>query len=343
MKIEIEKPRIKMAVEFYVMIALLALFIAGYIFACSFFYKELQAESIFDFISKIQANFDYNNLYNEYRETVRYWKLTTGFFAFCLIFPVWSMVYYFINLYNKLNLKYFIADHNSVKLVCEKAGKTEVLQFLYDEIENFIVELSYTTTKRMINGHIVTDRNIVQFDYIGIGIDVKSNIDSKRLMLKQKIEETVSFWNSVDSLGLGNESDRCLFKLRKDVNDIYKFINLKNKVKKVSIIYGAFVPENVREQIEQYEKSLDISDNTLDKPQLSAGKQPVKSHIQIDRKKYMQKAKIPNVVDTSPKIGIIGTIVAIFIGVGLIFLKEVCHIDLFPLLRFLNRFIMSFM
>lgn len=343
MKIEIEKPRIKMAVEFYVMIALLALFIAGYIFACSFFYKELQAESIFDFISKIQANFDYNNLYNEYRETVRYWKLTTGFFAFCLIFPVWSMVYYFINLYNKLNLKYFIADHNSVKLVCEKAGKTEVLQFLYDEIENFIVELSYTTTKRMINGHIVTDRNIVQFDYIGIGIDVKSNIDSKRLMLKQKIEETVSFWNSVDSLGLGNESDRCLFKLRKDVNDIYKFINLKNKVKKLSIIYGAFVPENVREQIEQYEKSLDVSDNTLDKPQLSAGKQPVKSHIQIDRKKYMQKAKIPNVVDTSPKIGIIGTIVAIFIGVGLIFLKEVYHIDLFPLLRFLNRFIMSFM
>ena len=296
MKIEIEKPRIKMAVEFYVMIALLALFIAGYIFACSFFYKELQAESIFDFISKIQANFDYNNLYNEYRETVRYWKLTTGFFAFCLIFPVWSMVYYFINLYNKLNLKYFIADHNSVKLVCEKAGKTEVLQFLYDEIENFIVELSYTTTKRMINGHIVTDRNIVQFDYIGIGIDVKSNIDSKRLMLKQKIVETASFWNSMDSLGLGNESDRCLFKLRKDVNDIYKFINLKNKVKKLSIIYGAFVPENVKEQIEQYEKSLDVSDNILDKPQLSAGKQPVKSHIQIDRKKYMQKAKIPNVI-----------------------------------------------
>lgn len=341
MKIEIEKPRIKMAVEFYVLMALLVLFIAGYIFACSFFYKELQAESIFDFISKIQANFDYNNLYNEYRDTVRYWKMTTGFFAFCLIFPVWSMVYYFINLYNKLNLKYFIADHNSVKLVCEKAGKTEVLQFLYDEIENFIVELSYTTTKRMINGHIVTDRNIVQFDYIGIGIDVKSNIDSKRLMLKQKIEETVSFWNSVDYPGY--DSEHRLLTLRKDVNDIYKFINLKNKVKKVSIIYGALVPENVREQIEQYEKSLDISDNTLDKPQLSAGKQPVKSHIQIDRKKYMQKAKIPNVVDTSPKIGIIGTIVAIFIGVGLIFLKEVYHIDLLPLLRFLNRFIMSFM
>ena len=295
MKIEIEKPRIKMAVEFYVLMALLVLFIAGYIFACSFFYKELQAESIFDFISKIKAD-DYNNLYNEYRDTVRYWKMTTGFFAFCLIFPVWSMVYYFINLYNKLNLKYFIADHNSVKLVCEKAGKTEVLQFLYDEIENFIVELSYTTTKRMINGHIVTDRNIVQFDYIGIGIDVKSNIDSKRLMLKQKIVETASFWNSMDSLGLGNESDRCLFKLRKDVNDIYKFINLKNKVKKLSIIYGAFVPENVKEQIEQYEKSLDVSDNTFDKPQLSAGKQPVKSHIQIDRKKYMQKAKIPNVI-----------------------------------------------
>ena len=140
MKIEIEKPRIKMAVEFYVLMALLVLFIAGYIFACSFFYKELQAESIFDFISKIKAD-DYNNLYNEYRDTVRYWKMTTGFFAFCLIFPVWSMVYYFINLYNKLNLKYFISDHNSVKLVCEKAGKTEVLQFLYDEIENFIVEL----------------------------------------------------------------------------------------------------------------------------------------------------------------------------------------------------------
>ena len=293
MKIEIEKPRIKMAVEFYVMIALLALFIAGYIFACSFFYKELQAESIFDFISKIKAD-DYNNLYNEYRDTVRYWKMTTGFFAFCLIFPVWSMVYYFINLYNKLNLKYFIADHNSVKLVCEKAGKTEVLQFLYDEIENFIVELSYTTTKRMINGHIVTDRNIVQFDYIGIGIDVKSNIDSKRLMLKQKIEETVSFWNSVDYPGY--DSEHRLLTLRKDVNDIYKFINLKNKVKKLSIIYGAFVPENVKEQIEQYEKSLDVSDNTFDNPQLSAGKQPVKSHIQIDRKKYMQKAKIPNVI-----------------------------------------------
>ena len=293
MKIEIEKPRIKMAVEFYVMIALLTLFIAGYIFACSFFYKELQAESIFDFISKIKAD-DYNNLYNEYRDTVRYWKMTTGFFAFCLIFPVWSMVYYFINLYNKLNLKYFIADHNSVKLVCEKAGKTEVLQFLYDEIENFIVELSYSETKRMINGHIVTDKNIVQFDYIGIGIDVKSNIDSKRLMLKQKIEETVSFWNSVDYPGY--DSEHRLLTLRKDVNDIYKFINLKNKVKKVSIIYGALVPENVREQIEQYEKSLDISDNTLDKPQLSAGKQPVKSHIQIDRKKYMQKAKIPNVI-----------------------------------------------
>ena len=90
MKIEIEKPRIKMAVEFYVMIALLALFIAGYIFACSFFYKELQAESIFDFISKIQANFDYNNLYNEYRETVRYWKLTTGFF--CVLFDFSSVV-----------------------------------------------------------------------------------------------------------------------------------------------------------------------------------------------------------------------------------------------------------
>ena len=293
MKIEIEKPRIKMAVEFYVMIALLTLFIAGYIFACSFFYKELQAESIFDFISKIKAD-DYNNLYNEYRDTVRYWKMTTGFFAFCLIFPVWSMVYYFINLYNKLNLKYFIADHNSVKLVCEKAGKTEVLQFLYDEIENFIVELSYTTTKRMINGHIVTDRNIVQFDYIGIGIDVKSNIDSKRLMLKQKIEETVSFWNSVDYPGY--DSEHRLLTLRKDVNDIYKFINLKNKVKKLSIIYGAFVPENVKEQIEQYEKSLDVSDNTFDNPQLSAGKQPVKSHIQIDRKKYMQKAKIPNVI-----------------------------------------------
>ena len=293
MKIEIEKPRIKMAVEFYVLMALLVLFIAGYIFACSFFYKELQAESIFDFISKIKAD-DYNNLYNEYRDTVRYWKMTTGFFAFCLIFPVWSMVYYFINLYNKLNLKYFIADHNSVKLVCEKAGKTEVLQFLYDEIENFIVELSYSETKRMINGHIVTDKNIVQFDYIGIGIDVKSNIDSKRLMLKQKIEETVSFWNSVDYPGY--DSEHRLLTLRKDVNDIYKFINLKNKVKKVSIIYGALVPENVREQIEQYEKSLDISDNTLDKPQLSAGKQPVKSHIQIDRKKYMQKAKIPNVI-----------------------------------------------
>lgn len=83
MKIEIEKPRIKMAVEFYVMIALLALFIAGYIFACSFFYKELQAESIFDFISKIKAD-DYNNLYNEYRDTVRYWKMTTGFF--CVLF-----------------------------------------------------------------------------------------------------------------------------------------------------------------------------------------------------------------------------------------------------------------
>ena len=293
MKIEIEKPRIKMAVEFYVLMALLVLFIAGYIFACSFFYKELQAESIFDFISKIKAD-DYNNLYNEYRDTVRYWKMTTGFFAFCLIFPVWSMVYYFINLYNKLNLKYFIADHNSVKLVCEKAGKTEVLQFLYDEIENFIVELSYTTTKRMINGHIVTDRNIVQFDYIGIGIDVKSNIDSKRLMLKQKIEETVSFWNSVDYPGY--DSEHRLLTLRKDVNDIYKFINLKNKVKKLSIIYGAFVPENVKEQIEQYEKSLDVSDNTFDNPQLSAGKQPVKSHIQIDRKKYMQKAKIPNVI-----------------------------------------------
>ena len=52
MKIEIEKPRIKMAVEFYVLMALFVLFIAGYIFACSFFYKELQAESIFDFISK---------------------------------------------------------------------------------------------------------------------------------------------------------------------------------------------------------------------------------------------------------------------------------------------------
>ena len=293
MKIEIEKPRIKMAVEFYVLMALLVLFIAGYIFACSFFYKELQAESIFDFISKIKAD-DYNNLYNEYRDTVRYWKMTTGFFAFCLIFPVWSMVYYFINLYNKLNLKYFISDHNSVKLVCEKAGKTEVLQFLYDEIENFIVELSYSETKRMINGHIVTDKNIVQFDYIGIGIDVKSNIDSKRLMLKQKIEETVSFWNSVDYPGY--DSEHRLLTLRKDVNDIYKFINLKNKVKKLSIIYGAFVPENVKEQIEQYEKSLDVSDNTFDKPQLSAGKQPVKSHIQIDRKKYMQKAKIPNVI-----------------------------------------------
>ena len=293
MKIEIEKPRIKMAVEFYVLMALLLLFIAGYIFACSFFYKELQAESIFDFISKIKAD-DYNNLYNEYRDTVRYWKMTTGFFAFCLIFPVWSMVYYFINLYNKLNLKYFISDHNSVKLVCEKAGKTEVLQFLYDEIENFIVELSYSETKRMINGHIVTDKNIVQFDYIGIGIDVKSNIDSKRLMLKQKIEETVSFWNSVDYPGY--DSEHRLLTLRKDVNDIYKFINLKNKVKKLSIIYGAFVPENVKEQIEQYEKSLDVSDNTFDKPQLSAGKQPVKSHIQIDRKKYMQKAKIPNVI-----------------------------------------------
>ena len=295
MKIEIEKPRIKMAVEFYVLMALLVLFIAGYIFACSFFYKELQAESIFDFISKIKAD-DYNNLYNEYRDTVRYWKMTTGFFAFCLIFPVWSMVYYFINLYNKLNLKYFIADHNSVKLVCEKAGKTEVLQFLYDEIENFIVELYYTKSMERINGRVVSGSDVFRFDYIGIGIDVKSNIDSKRLMLKQKIVETASFWNSMDSLGLGNESDRCLFKLRKDVNDIYKFINLKNKVKKVSIIYGALVPENVREQIEQYEKSLDISDNTLDKPQLSAGKQPVKSHIQIDRKKYMQKAKIPNVI-----------------------------------------------
>ena len=295
MKIEIEKPRIKMAVEFYVMIALLALFIAGYIFACSFFYKELQAESIFDFISKIKAD-DYNNLYNEYRDTVRYWKMTTGFFAFCLIFPVWSMVYYFINLYNKLNLKYFIADHNSVKLVCEKAGKTEVLQFLYDEIENFIVELYYTKSMERINGRVVSGSDVFRFDYIGIGIDVKSNIDSKRLMLKQKIVETASFWNSMDSLGLGNESDRCLFKLRKDVNDIYKFINLKNKVKKLSIIYGAFVPENVKEQIEQYEKSLDVSNNTFDKPQLSAGKQPVKSHIQIDRKKYMQKAKIPNVI-----------------------------------------------
>ncbi len=295
MKIEIEKPRIKMAVEFYVLMALLVLFIAGYIFACSFFYKELQAESIFDFISKIKAD-DYNNLYNEYRDTVRYWKMTTGFFAFCLIFPVWSMVYYFINLYNKLNLKYFIADHNSVKLVCEKAGKTEVLQFLYDEIENFIVELYYTKSMERINGRVVSGSDVFRFDYIGIGIDVKSNIDSKRLMLKQKIVETASFWNSMDSLGLGNESDRCLFKLRKDVNDIYKFINLKNKVKKLSIIYGAFVPENVKEQIEQYEKSLDVSDNTFDKPQLSAGKQPVKSHIQIDRKKYMQKAKIPNVI-----------------------------------------------
>lgn len=295
MKIEIEKPRIKMAVEFYVLMALLVLFIAGYIFACSFFYKELQAESIFDFISKIKAD-DYNNLYNEYRDTVRYWKMTTGFFAFCLIFPVWSMVYYFINLYNKLNLKYFIADHNSVKLVCEKAGKTEVLQFLYDEIENFIVELYYTKSMERINGRVVSGSDVFRFDYIGIGIDVKSNIDSKRLMLKQKIVETASFWNSMDSLGLGNESDRCLFKLRKDVNDIYKFINLKNKVKKLSIIYGAFVPENVKEQIEQYEKSLDVSDNILDKPQLSAGKQPVKSHIQIDRKKYMQKAKIPNVI-----------------------------------------------
>ena len=295
MKIEIEKPRIKMAVEFYVLMALLVLFIAGYIFACSFFYKELQAESIFDFISKIKAD-DYNNLYNEYRDTVRYWKMTTGFFAFCLIFPVWSMVYYFINLYNKLNLKYFIADHNSVKLVCEKAGKTEVLQFLYDEIENFIVELYYTKSMERINGRVVSGSDVFRFDYIGIGIDVKSNIDSKRLMLKQKIVETASFWNSMDSLGLGNESDRCLFKLRKDVNDIYKFINLKSKVKKLSIIYGAFVPENVKEQIEQYEKSLDVSDNILDKPQLSAGKQPVKSHIQIDRKKYMQKAKIPNVI-----------------------------------------------
>lgn len=295
MKIEIEKPRIKMAVEFYVLMALLVLFIAGYIFACSFFYKELQAESIFDFISKIKAD-DYNNLYNEYRDTVRYWKMTTGFFAFCLIFPVWSMVYYFINLYNKLNLKYFISDHNSVKLVCEKAGKTEVLQFLYDEIENFIVELYYTKSMERINGRVVSGSDVFRFDYIGIGIDVKSNIDSKRLMLKQKIVETASFWNSMDSLGLGNESDRCLFKLRKDVNDIYKFINLKNKVKKLSIIYGAFVPENVKEQIEQYEKSLDVSDNTFDKPQLSAGKQPVKSHIQIDRKKYMQKAKIPNVI-----------------------------------------------
>lgn len=295
MKIEIEKPRIKMAVEFYVLMALLVLFIAGYIFACSFFYKELQAESIFDFISKIKAD-DYNNLYNEYRDTVRYWKMTTGFFAFCLIFPVWSMVYYFINLYNKLNLKYFISDHNSVKLVCEKAGKTEVLQFLYDEIENFIVELYYTKSMERINGRVVSGSDVFRFDYIGIGIDVKSNIDSKRLMLKQKIVETASFWNSMDSLGLGNESDRCLFKLRKDVNDIYKFINLKNKVKKLSIIYGAFVPENVKEQIEQYEKSLDVSDNILDKPQLSAGKQPVKSHIQIDRKKYMQKAKIPNVI-----------------------------------------------
>lgn len=295
MKIEIEKPRIKMAVEFYVLMALLVLFIAGYIFACSFFYKELQAESIFDFISKIKAD-DYNNLYNEYRDTVRYWKMTTGFFAFCLIFPVWSMVYYFINLYNKLNLKYFISDHNSVKLVCEKAGKTEVLQFLYDEIENFIVELYYTKSMERINGRVVSGSDVFRFDYIGIGIDVKSNIDSKRLMLKQKIVETASFWNSMDSLGLGNESDRCLFKLRKDVNDIYKFINLKSKVKKLSIIYGAFVPENVKEQIEQYEKSLDVSDNTFDKPQLSAGKQPVKSHIQIDRKKYMQKAKIPNVI-----------------------------------------------
>lgn len=295
MKIEIEKPRIKMAVEFYVLMALLVLFIAGYIFACSFFYKELQAESIFDFISKIKAD-DYNNLYNEYRDTVRYWKMTTGFFAFCLIFPVWSMVYYFINLYNKLNLKYFISDHNSVKLVCEKAGKTEVLQFLYDEIENFIVELYYTKSMERINGRVVSGSDVFRFDYIGIGIDVKSNIDSKRLMLKQKIVETASFWNSMDSLGLGNESDRCLFKLRKDVNDIYKFINMKNKVKKLSIIYGAFVPENVKEQIEQYEKSLDVSDNTFDKPQLSAGKQPVKSHIQIDRKKYMQKAKIPNVI-----------------------------------------------
>lgn len=295
MKIEIEKPRIKMAVEFYVLMALLVLFIAGYIFACSFFYKELQAESIFDFISKIKAD-DYNNLYNEYRDTVRYWKMTTGFFAFCLIFPVWSMVYYFINLYNKLNLKYFIADHNSVKLVCEKAGKTEVLQFLYDEIENFIVELYYTKSMERINGRVVSGSDVFRFDYIGIGIDVKSNIDSKRLMLKQKIVETASFWNSMDSLGLGNESDRCLFKLRKDVNDIYKFINLKSKVKKLSIIYGAFVPENVKEQIEQYEKSLDVSDNTFDKPQLSAGKQSVKSHIQIDRKKYMQKAKIPNVI-----------------------------------------------
>ena len=206
------------------------------------------------------------------------------------------MVYYFINLYNKLNLKYFISDHNSVKLVCEKAGKTEVLQFLYDEIENFIVELYYTKSMERINGRVVSGSDVFRFDYIGIGIDVKSNIDSKRLMLKQKIVETASFWNSMDSLGLGNESDRCLFKLRKDVNDIYKFINLKNKVKKLSIIYGAFVPENVKEQIEQYEKSLDVSDNTFDKPQLSAGKQPVKSHIQIDRKKYMQKAKIPNVI-----------------------------------------------
>ena len=293
MKIEIEKPRIKMAVEFYVLMALLVLFIAGYIFACSFFYKELQAESIFDFISKIKAD-DYNNLYNEYRDTVRYWKMTTGFFAFCLIFPVWSMVYYFINLYNKLNLKYFIADHNSVKLVCEKAGKTEVLQFLYDEIENFIVELYYTKSMERINGRVVSGSDVFRFDYIGIGIDVKSNIDSKRLMLKQKIEETVSFWNSVDYPGY--DSEHRLLTLRKDVNDIYKFINLKNKVKKLSIIYGAFVPENVKEQIEQYEKSLDVSDNILDKPQLSAGKQPVKSHIQIDRKKYMQKAKIPNVI-----------------------------------------------
>ena len=92
MKIEIEKPRIKMAVEFYVLMALLVLFIAGYIFACSFFYKELQAESIFDFISKIKAD-DYNNLYNEYRDTVRYWKMTTGDHRiFCVLFDFSSVV-----------------------------------------------------------------------------------------------------------------------------------------------------------------------------------------------------------------------------------------------------------
>ena len=60
--------------------------------------------------------------------------------------------------------------------------------------------------------------------------------------------------------------------------------------------YLSYLRVVFKQEIEQYEKSLDVSDNILDKPQLSAGKQPVKSHIQIDRKKYMQKAKIPNVI-----------------------------------------------